>query len=45
MSVTVGRPTVPSTKSAGRSARSTDVLPINVVMSPPATSRMRRTTG
>ena len=45
MSLTVGRPNRSSVKSAGRSPRSTAVLPISPGMPVPAAFRMRRTTG
>ncbi len=45
MSVTVGRPKVPSAKSAGRRPRSTEVLPISPVTPVPLRSAIRRTTG
>ncbi len=45
MSVTVGRPKVPSTKSAGFSERSAAVLPIRVRRSLPVVVRILRTTG
>ncbi len=45
MSVTVGRPNVSSTKSAGLSERSTPVLPTREATSWPVAFTMRRTTG
>ena len=45
MSVTVGRPNVSSTKSAGRSPRSAAELPISEPTSLPADATIRRTTG
>lgn len=45
MSLTVGRPNVSSTKSCGRSDRSTPVLPMSAATSWPAVFTIRRTTG